>query len=1155
MSRTSGGHPCRYPFGEAIRQGLSQSNKLFNLPFKLMKINLLRQILMVSKYGAFGLFLQCLVSTLLIAENSSAQSKSLEDIYLNVSLKNVRLEEALNTLSEKTQFTFAYNGETVDKNKLVNLESSGISFATLLRSLSRDANLQFLRVNSQIYVRRKKFMEAPVVEKLIETAAIQVSGIVKDVDGEVLPGVNVTVKGRPIGTVTDAAGRFQLQLEDNQAVLVFSSIGYVAQEVAVGNRTAFDIVMVADVKSLEEVVVVGYGEQKKVNLTGAVATVSADELVKRSTPNVENLLQGKVPGLQVVQNSGQPGDDGAIMTIRGLGTFSDAGSGPLVLIDGVVGNMTNLNADNIESISVLKDAASASIYGARGANGVILVTTKKGKAGSFNVEYRGDFQLHQPTRMPKVVTNSADFMEYFNTARVRASQAALYTQAEIDAYRNATDRERYPNFDWIDFVIGNAAAQQHYLSANGGSEKTTYNFSTGYLAQDGIAMGHNYKRYNFNLNVDTKVNRVLKVGANVGLVKKDVKEPPYSDSDFMLLVYSANPTNAPFLPDGSGRYSGNYRQGVPSNRNPLAVVNSGSVRYEKYNLMAQGYVDINITKDLVWGTKAAINYSDDFSKIHEHPVDAYFFSNGLFQNNGNPVKLGITDKFDQSLLTTLYSTLNYKKSIGTDHFISALLGYNQESFKNRYLQGARITFPSDDLMELNAGSANGQSTLGSAYEWAIQSFFGRINYDYKERYLLEANFRYDGTSRIQANNRWGVFPSVSAGWRLSNEAFLKEINWIDNLKLRASWGKLGNQNIGNYPYQDILSITTYPFETLQQGVLQTRLTDKNLRWESTTITDVGLEFSIKKGLLSGELDWYNKTTDGIIYPVEVAASVGLSGPIVNYAKMENKGFEISLGHTNKIGDFTYGLNANFSTNRNKVLKVKIPTYDANNTIQEGLPWMSNYLIEWIGIFQSEQEIADGPLHPYNPKPGDLKFKDQNNDGKIDGDDRIVIPGAYPDFYYGGGLNAAWKNFDLSLFFQGVQGNNTFVDRWGIDPFTQGSPPTVEFAENAWTPENKSQTHPAMYLNGYNPVNGLRSSYFLKDASYLRLKNLVIGYTFPKSILDKVRMKDLRIYVSGDNLLTFTDYPGADPERVGIGRQRFATYPQVKILTAGVKVKF
>jgi TonB-linked SusC/RagA family outer membrane protein len=982
-----------------------------------------------------------------------------------------------------------------------------------------------------------------------------VKGTVTDNHGTPLHGATVTVKGESRSAVTDNNGSFEINAgKDNS--LVVSFVGYETQTVAIEGRSVIYIMMEASfAKGLDEVVVVGYGEQKKVNLTGSVATISSSELIKRPTANVQNLLQGKVSGLQVVQNSGQPGDDDAVLTIRGQGTFSDGGNAPLVLIDGVVGDMTTLNADNIESISVLKDAASASIYGARAANGVILVTTKKGKSGALTIDYRANFQLQRPTAMPDLVTNSADFMEYFNMARLRSSQNPLFTQTDIDNYRNATDRVKFPNFNWIDYMINNAWAQNHYLSASGGSDKTTYNIALGYLDQDGVLEGHDYKRYNLNINIDSKVKKNVTIGGSIAATNKLVDEPVFTDDNFMLTIYAQNPTISPYLSDGSGRLSSGFRQGVPAQVNPVGLLAQGGKRYEKYNVMAQSYIDVQITKDLSWGVKGAANFTSDFSKLHDHPVDLYWFSTAVYRNNGSHVSPGVTDNFNQSLLTTLYSTLNYNKYFGMDHTISALVGYNQESFRNRFLQANRPTLPADNLTELDAGSLNGQSNSGTSYEWAIQSFFGRLNYNYKEKYLLEANFRYDGTSRIYQANRWGVFPSISAGWRLSNEEFLKDNVWVDNLKVRASWGKLGNQNIGNYPYQDILSTTSYPFSGLEPGVVQTRLTDKNLKWETTTITDIGVDFSLKNGLISGTLDWYNKVTDGILYNIEIPLSVGLTAPTVNYAKMQNKGFELALNHANRVGELRYSVNGNISINKNEVLKVKAPFYSNYNTIQEGLPWMSNYMVEWIGIFQSVEEIQKSPTQPYNPKPGDLKFKDQNNDGKIDANDRVVVDGAYPDFIYAGGFNLSWKRFDMSAFFQGLKGTRFFVDRWGQVPFTQSTPPTKEFVKNAWTETNKTNIYPAMYQDGYGPVTGTPSTFFLQDGSYLRLKNLVVGYTL-QNLSKKLKMKDIRVYLSGDNFITLTKYPsGADPERLGVGRQRFATYPQLKIFSAGLNVKF
>ncbi|ODS86989.1 MAG: hypothetical protein ABS46_00515 [Cytophagaceae bacterium SCN 52-12] len=1127
--------------------------------------------LLKVKVIAMALMIVLLLSGIARAESSVQSSRS---AHFPVSPENTReLAEVLNELKGRYKVHILYNDQQVEGIgvRVDRLDySAGIE--QNLRAILSDTGLKYRKAKGNSYLITGKRIEQKVAvlteqeagdarpeesPQIVHPEIVRqdVKGVVRDEKGELLPGVSILVKGSQAGTITDGEGRFSLSVADGNTVLVFSFVGYISQEVTVGSRTNLEISLEVDEKALEEVIVVGYGEQKKVNLTGSVSTISADELVKRPAPNAQNLLQGKVPGLQVVQNSGQPGDDGAVMTIRGMGTFSAVGNAPLVLIDGIVGDMTNLNADNIESVSVLKDAASSSIYGARAANGVILITTKKGAAGSFNLDYRADFQLHQPTALPELVTNSADYMEYWNTARTRASQAALFTQQEIDAYRTATDRVRYPNFDWVKYMVGNAASQNHYLSANGGGDKTTYNLALGYLDQDGIVTGHDFKRYNFNLNLDSKVNNIVSIGGRIAWTRKIVDEPTYTDDNYMLTIYSRNPTTSVYLPDGSGRFAGNYRQGIPSNRNPVSILASGGTTFEKNNLAAQTYLDVNILKNLKWSVKGAVNFVSDFSKLVDHPVDVYFFSDGQYQNNGVSTTLGVRDNFNTSLLTTVYSTLHYSRDFAGGHSLEALAGYNQESFVNRFLQGSRVSYPSSGLTEIDGGSVNGQATTGTSYEWAIQSFFGRLGYNFKEKYLLEANFRYDGTSRLHSSSRWGGFPSISAGWRVSNEEFLKGNSWLHNLKIRASWGKLGNQNIDYYPYQDILSVSTYPFATLEQGVVQTRLTDKNLRWETTTLTDLGLDFSLFNGKLSGTLDLYRKITDDILYNIEIPMSIGLDAPTVNFAKMENKGFELELSHTNRLGGLKYTVHGNFSTNRNKVLKVRAPFYDTNNTIQEGLPWMSNYMVEWIGIFQSQEDIDNSPTHPFNPKPGDLKFKDQNNDGVINADDRVVVDGAYPDFYYGGGLNLSWKQFDLSAFFQGLEGMKFFVDRWGTVPFTQGSAPTLEFAENAWTEENKTNQYPAMYQDGYGPVTGTRSTFFLQDASYLRLKNLVVGYTLPAALARKAKMKNLRIYVSGDNLLTFTKYPGADPERLGVGRQRFATYPQVKIFSAGLNVRF
>ena len=470
------------------------------------------------------------------------------------------------------------------------------------------------------------------------------------------------------------------------------------------------------------------------------------------------------------------------------------------------------------------------------------------------------------------------------------------------------------------------------------------------------------------------------------------------------------------------------------------------------------------------------------------------------------------------------------------------------------MRGFRSVFPTDNLAELDAGSTQNQRLNGSSNAWALESYFGRLNYSFDGKYLLEGNFRYDGSSRLAAAKKWGLFPSVSAGWRINKESFMDGLTSIDNLKLRASWGKLGNQNIGNYPYQDILQTDAYPFgSSVSQGAAVTRLTDKNLTWETTTVKDLGLNLDIKHGLFSLTVDYFDKITDNILYNIPIPASVGLSSPTVNYAKMRNRGIELNVGHASKIGELKYSVNANLSAIKNTVLKVLTPTY-GTTTVQEGLPFNTYYLTQFIGIFQSQDEIDKSPKQNSNPKPGDLKFKDQNGDGVIDAKDRVPVQGAFPKFYYGGSINLSWKNFDLNAFMQGVAGQKILISGWGWDPFTQGSAPTVEFVKNMWTPEYHSNTTPAMYKNGYAPVTGTPSTYNLANASYFRLKSLMIGYTLPVSISGKLGMRNLRIFVSGDNLVTITKYPGADPEWLG-GGLGFAVQPQIKSYTFGLSVKF
>ncbi len=984
-----------------------------------------------------------------------------------------------------------------------------------------------------------------------------VTGTVSDADGNPLPGVNITIKGTTTGMITDVDGNFRITAQADD-VLVFSYIGMLTQEVQVGNQTSINTILAFDVLGLEEVVVTGYGVQRKVNLTGSVGSVSGAEIVKRPATNVQNLLSGRISGLQVVQSGGEPGNDVGTMRIRGVGTFSSTGSNPLVLIDGVEGNISYLNPDDIESISVLKDAASAAIYGARAANGVILITTKRGKAGDISVEYHVNLQAQNATRLPDLLWNSAQYMELWNQANIRNGGVAYFPQADIDAYRNNTDDPvNYPNFNWIDHMYKTGFVQNHHLSVNGGNEKTTFNLSAGFLDQSGIVPLFDFKRYNLLMNVDSKVSNWLTIGGNLRMLKSDKIadiQSQFNSAYFIMHTFGPGPLYTPTmtLPDGTTGYVARYSADIAewTVRNPDAMLVAGSNTNGRYNMSPQIYTEVKLTKDLTWYTKGAAIFDYNMIKNHEHAVSNYYFNDGSYAHNNGVWHKGVRDDVYTRFNTTLYSTLNYNKTVG-DHYVNVLAGYNQETSYYQQLGGRRVEFPTDNLRELDAGAADGQSTSGTANEWAIQSFFGRLNYSFKSRYLFEANARYDGTSRIAPDTRWGFFPSVSAGWRISEESFMENLGWLDNLKLRASWGRLGNQNVGTYPYQSILSSAQYPYGSLEAGVQNTRLVDKTLQWETTTITDIGFDASIAKRLLYLTVDWYNKLTDDILYSIPVPWSVGLSAPTVNGGQMQNTGWDFELGHRNQIGDVIYDVFGNISFYKNEVLSIISPTL-GTNTVQEGLPYNSWYMVEWIGIFQNQGDIDANPTHQFNPKPGDLKYRDANGDGQINSDDRVVVDGYYPDFYYSIGFNVGWKNFDITAFFLGVQGIKDYATNWGIKPYTQGSPPPMDLVENAWTPDNPTNEYPAMYVAAYRPVAGTTSTYWLHDSSFLRLKNLRIGYNIPASAARKIGMKQAQVYFSGDNLFTATKYPGTDPERITRG-SALAQYPNLRTLAFGIKV--
>lgn len=1011
---------------------------------------------------------------------------------------------------------------------------------------------------------------------IMQQQNLKVSGVVTDEAGEPLIGVSVLVKGTTLGNITDLNGRFSLDVPEG-SILEISYIGYKTQSIK-AQREPMNIVLKEDAQKLDEVVVVGFGTQKKVNLTGSVSAVTGDDISKRPVANAAILLQGQIPGLRVNQGLGQPGGEGTSFRIRGQGTFSSAGSDPLILINGVPGSMTNLDPSVIESVSVLKDAASAAIYGARAANGVILVTTKQGAVGDkVHISYHGNVGLHTPTKLYDRVTNSVEYMELANLAWKNSGTGKQYTQDQINLYRNNVGDPQYPNFDWQDYMFRTAVVQTHNLSMAGSTEKTTYNVALNFVDQPGTMRGFKYRKYNATIDLTARITNFIKVGTYANLMYGETEQPRQGQNDAFLSTLSQAPTYMPWLPDdGTGirRWTSSAYSFESHNKNMPAIIGDNAMKRDNnFDINAQLWLEINLAKGLTWYTKGAARLQSNKSKDWRGSTTyTYDYHTGERSSELDKGGLGLSVGDGRRFYTNLYSYLKYDLSlVDNAHNFSLMVGYNQESEKYETLNAYRKDF-AFDLPVLNAGGTADWSNSGGEEEWAIQSLFGRFNYDFKERYLFEANMRYDGTSRISDENRWGVFPSFSVAWRATEEEFIKNLNlnWLNNFKLRGSWGQLGNQNIGLYPYQVMISgVDDYPFTKTSDGVIigyqQTAYANRNIKWETTTITDIGFDLQVFDGL-SVTFDWYKKTTDDILRSSQVSSLLGLSAPTVNNGSVENKGIEVALNYANMVKGgtfrgFRYNAGVYFDRSRNKLTEFGAEEIGSYSIKREGLPYDEYYMLECIGVFADQAEINASPKQfNDNTQPGDLKYKDISGpdgkpDGVIDNYDRRTFSGRFPGFEYGINASATWKGFDLSLIGQGVADKKYYTTDWGVQPFMQGSSPNKDYIKHMWTEENPyGAKHPKLYWQDMGGGKNTRpNSYYLKDASFFRLKNLTLGYTLPRVWTEKANISKVRIYFSGDNLLTLTPYKGLDPERNGDGRD--AIYPQNRIYSFGLNVEF
>ena len=972
-------------------------------------------------------------------------------------------------------------------------------------------------------------------------AQTTVTGLVTDGrDGEPLIGVTIVVSGTTTGAATDLDGRYAIRAAESDT-LVFSYTGYAPHYELVGNRREIDVALSEDAELLSEIVVTGYGTQRKSDLTGAVSSVKAEEIQRIPTASVAQALQGKVAGVQITPGSGEPGA-GAVIRIRGVGTLGNAS--PLFVVDGMLLDDINfLNPNDVASVEVLKDASATAIYGSRGANGVIIITTRSGQGGDAKFEVNSYFGTQQVVRQIDLV-NADQFATLANEVAQNEGTGLPFPDT-TQIFGEGTN--------WQDQIFRQAPIQSHQLAVRGGTDRSTYYISGNYFAQDGIVVGSGFKRFDLRINNTYQLNDRVNVGHNIGIIRRELDIA----AGVIASAYRADPTVPVF--DSLGNFGNtSVRASVA---NPAAQIAFNNNSGFGNRLVGNAFAEVEIMK----GLKVKSNVGLDLESNQNKSFTPEFFVSSIQFNDENRLFLAMNRQ--SSWLWE--NTLSYERS-WAKHRLNLLGGITAQEFSFEEFGGSRVGLPgeSEELFFLSAGEIEGQTNFNSGFESSILSYLFRANYVYDNRFLFTASMRADGSSKFGENNRFGYFPSVAAGWNLSNEAFLENITSLSRLKIRASWGQIGNEKIGAYAGRAVVTSNlnavfgTVP--ALDFGASIITLANPDIRWEETTQLDIGIEFGLFENRLTAELDYYNRLTDGILVAVPIPEYVGSANfPIVNAAEVRNSGFDLTLDWRDRAGKFGYHFGLVASTVNNEVEALGQGNEEifggdlgvggklGTRTVV-GLPIGAFYGYQTDGVFQNAEEIAAGPTSG-GEQPGDLRFVDTNRDGVITADDRTYLGSPIPDLVYGFTFGFDVSGFDLAVDFNGVSGNKIInakrIARFGTYNFE------TSFLDR-WTGEGSSNAEPRVTNGG---LNYNVSDRFLEDGSFLRLRNIQVGYTVPTSLSERVRLDKVRIYVTGTNLLTWTDYSGYTPEitsgsviSVGIDT---GVYPIAQSIVFGVQVGF
>lgn len=1130
--------------------------------------------------------LQKVVCTLLISlfTSYSLWGNSLSVyVSLNLSLRKTTVANVIQQINEQTGYEFSYDTELLAQEiEFVSVDAKNERIETVLNKVFEPTDITFQIKNNRIFLKNaeKRVNKGTASAVSVPQQQREITGTVVDDSNIPVIGANVIIRGTTNGTVTDIDGKFVLQNVSENAILIISYIGYLDQELNAQGRTSFNIVLKEDTKTLEEVVVVGYGVQKKANLTGSVSTVNyTQELENRPITDPSQALSGKMTGIWVSQNSGEPGSDGATIRIRGYGTLNN--TDPLILIDGIEGRMAELNPNDIASITVLKDAASAAIYGSRAANGVVLIETKRGEGDRVSINYNGYFGVKSLSERYDIITDSPEYMRLWNTAFTNSGSDPLFPEEVINAFATGNDPYHYPSTNYFDEVFRPAFTTQHNLSATAGGKKSSNYISLSYLSDDGIAKNTTAERYSLTVNNETKVNNWLKLGGRARMMRK-VQTAPYEGLDRVFyMMANGHPFSTPYLQDGKtyggtqALYMSGEKAGQPivDTRNPFPDLYNGN--REIINSFMKG--NVYATVDIMKGLSLTAQYSGQFNtNTNDRYNQSAFCYTDLNGNNQTkpldyPSTLNVIRNVKDEFYSTFYANLNFNRTFGGIHDVSAVLGYQQESLVKRITEAKKTDPSKEDLHQVSSGTKNPTAT-GNKYQWRMLSYFGRLNYALMGKYLMEVNLRADASSRFAKGNRWGYFPSFSAGWRLGEERFMKDMNIFDNLKIRASWGKLGNQNIGDgsefgnsdyFPYLTVLTqdySNSYNFNnTLAPGAAVTGLVDPRITWETTTTTDFGLDLGFLANRLNVEADYFiRKTTDIIVQlPIPLVLG-GLTAPYENVGEMENKGFELNVSWQDKISasDFSYRIGANLTYVDNEVTKFrggKSP--DQLYLIREGYSYKTLYGFIFDGVYQSDDE-AKQHMHSngYMPVAGDIKYKDVNGDGKLDYHDKQEIGNTVPKYTYGLNAEFTWKNFNLNLQFAGMAGVNGYFQNAWTEPLGISGGTITKRWRNAWTPTNPSNSLPQIKVN--DTWNRQQSSFWACNMSWFKLKNIQLGYALPNDLVQKMSLQRLYVYTNATDLFTLISsrYEGFNPERDTF-KDGYNHYPTSRIFTLGLNVTF